>query len=34
MAVLVTTIRQHIARIEAGDNQDLIEIHHLFYDKN
>ena len=34
MEVLEKTINKHIDRIENNENQDLMEIYHLFYDEN
>ena len=31
--VLEKAIEKHILRIQADDNDTLIEIHHLFYDE-
>ena len=31
--VLERAIEKHILRIQADDNDNLIEIHHLFYDE-
>ena len=33
MEVLETCIGKHINRINNHENNDLIEIHHLFYDE-
>ena len=33
MEVLDTSLNKHIQRIEHGENVDLVEIHHLFYDE-
>ena len=34
MEILEKSINKHIKRIENGENQDLVEIHHLLYDEN
>ena len=34
MEVLEKTIHKHIDRIENNENQDVMEIYHLFYDEN
>ena len=34
MEVLEKAINKHINRIEAGENHDFVEIHHLFYDED
>ena len=33
MEVLKNTINKHIGRIEREENEELLEIHHLFYDE-
>jgi hypothetical protein len=33
MEVLERMINKHINRIQNGENNDLVEIHHLFYDE-
>ena len=33
MQVLESVIRKHILRIQAEDNDSLLEIHHVFYDE-
>ena len=33
MEVLEKALNKHIKRIESGENTDLVEIHHLFYDE-
>ena len=33
MEVLENVINKHILRIQADDNDDVIEIHHVFYDE-
>lgn len=33
MQVLENVINKHIQRIESDENQDVVEIHHVFYDE-
>jgi GMP synthase PP-ATPase subunit len=33
MEVLEAAISKHTSRIERGENEELLEIHHLFYDE-
>jgi hypothetical protein len=33
MQVLESVINKHILRIQAEDNDSLLEIHHVFYDE-
>jgi len=33
MEVLEDVINKHILRIQADDNANLLEIHHIFYDE-
>ena len=33
MEVLEKSLNKHIKRVERGENTDLVEIHHLFFDE-